>query len=118
MTNGLASVRTDSDSWQGEASIKPVQHVLPVLATLGVFALLAFTCRGFVTDDSLITLRYARHLASGHGIVWNVGEDPVEGYTNFSHVEVGAIALRLGLPALSVLRALNVLGGAVTCLAF
>jgi hypothetical protein len=34
-------------------------------------------------DDALISFRYARHLAEGHGLVWNVGEW-VEGYTNFA----------------------------------
>lgn len=34
-------------------------------------------------DDTYISMRYARHLAEGHGLVWNVGESPVEGYTNF-----------------------------------
>jgi hypothetical protein len=63
----------------------------------------------FVTDDALITLRYARQWATGHGITWNAGEDPVEGFTNFSHVAFGALALRAGLPALLCLRLLNVL---------
>lgn len=34
-------------------------------------------------DDAFITFRYAEHLASGDGLVWNIGEPPVEGYTNF-----------------------------------
>jgi arabinofuranosyltransferase len=33
-------------------------------------------------DDSMISMRYARNLAAGHGLVWNVGEPRVEGYTN------------------------------------
>ena len=34
-------------------------------------------------DDAYISMRYARNLFEGHGLVWNVGEPPVEGYTNF-----------------------------------
>jgi len=34
-------------------------------------------------DDALISMRYARNLALGQGLVWNPGEPPVEGYTNF-----------------------------------
>ena len=34
-------------------------------------------------DDAMISMRYARNLATGHGLVWNVGDPPVEGYTNF-----------------------------------
>jgi hypothetical protein len=31
----------------------------------------------------MISMRYARNLAEGHGLVWNAGQAPVEGYTNF-----------------------------------
>jgi hypothetical protein len=36
----------------------------------------------WLDDDQMISMRYARHLAEGHGLVWNPGER-VEGYTNF-----------------------------------
>lgn len=32
-------------------------------------------------DDAMISMRYARNLAEGYGLVWNPGER-VEGYTN------------------------------------
>lgn len=35
-----------------------------------------------IVDDAFISCRYARNLAEGHGLVYNVGER-VEGYTNF-----------------------------------
>jgi hypothetical protein len=63
--------------------------------------------RAFVADDALISLRYARHLAEGHGLTFNPGEDPVEGYSNFTHVLVAAAAIFVGLPPLDVVRALN-----------
>jgi arabinofuranosyltransferase len=33
-------------------------------------------------DDAMISMRYAKHLAQGHGLVWNIGEQPIEGFTN------------------------------------
>ncbi|HKQ57339.1 MAG TPA: hypothetical protein VJY35_05690 [Candidatus Eisenbacteria bacterium] len=33
-------------------------------------------------DDAMISMRYARHLAGGQGLVWNPGEPPVEGFSN------------------------------------
>ena len=33
-------------------------------------------------DDSMISMRYARNLVEGHGLVWNPGASPVEGYSN------------------------------------
>lgn len=33
-------------------------------------------------DDAMISMQYAKNLAHGQGLVWNVGEPPVEGYSN------------------------------------
>jgi hypothetical protein len=33
-------------------------------------------------DDAMISMRYARNLAEGNGLVWNAGGEKVEGYTN------------------------------------
>lgn len=33
-------------------------------------------------DDAMISMRYARNLADGYGLVWNPGAERVEGYTN------------------------------------
>jgi arabinofuranosyltransferase len=45
-----------------------------------------FTFRGQtyfgLHDDAMISMRYARNLAEGHGLTWSGGEK-VEGYTNF-----------------------------------
>jgi len=37
----------------------------------------------FFADDSFISLRYSQRLLAGHGLGWNDGEPPVEGYSNF-----------------------------------
>ncbi|MBI4720024.1 MAG: hypothetical protein HY770_02080, partial [Chitinivibrionia bacterium] len=59
----------------------------PDLIVIGALfvLLLVHAHMGWMTtkDDAFITFRYARHLAGGHGLVWNIGEAPVEGYTNF-----------------------------------
>ena len=40
--------------------------------------------RAFIlVDDAAISMTYARNLAEGHGLVWNAGQHPVEGYSNF-----------------------------------
>jgi len=33
-------------------------------------------------DDAMISMRYARNLASGHGLVWNAGGERVQGISN------------------------------------
>jgi len=49
-----------------------------ILAATAVFAWV----RRFIVDDAFISFRYARNLAEGHGLVFNIG-DRLEGYTNF-----------------------------------
>jgi hypothetical protein len=49
---------------------------------------------GTLFDDALISLRYAHNLIDGHGLVWNVGEQPpVEGYSNLAWTLVMSAAL-------------------------
>jgi len=60
----------------------------------------------FVIDDAYISLRYAQNLVNGHGLVFNPGQ-PVEGYSNLLWVLLGAVGLKLGIPALLWLRLLG-----------
>ena len=51
----------------------------------------------FVLDDAFIAYRYSQNLAQGHGLVWNISEDPVEGYTSFLWVVLNSLAMICGL---------------------
>ncbi len=53
------------------------------LLTVVVFVVSAWPTLPSMVDDAYVSLRYARSLALGHGLVYNVGQPPVEGYTNF-----------------------------------
>jgi arabinofuranosyltransferase len=48
-------------------------------------------------EDAMISMRYARHLADGHGFVWNIGEPPIEGFTNLLWVLWMSVAHKLDL---------------------
>jgi len=52
---------------------------------------------GVIAEDAFISFRFAKNLAIGNGLVWNAGEPPVEGYTNFLWVVISAAVLRAGL---------------------
>lgn len=47
------------------------------------FSLLLVYFWNLTVDDAFISFRYALHLAEGYGMVWNIGEPPIEGYSNF-----------------------------------
>ena len=87
-------------------------------AVLGVAVVvhlsLCWVLRGFVTDDSWISVRYAENLANGDGFVWNPGGPRVEGFSNPLLVAVEALAHAGGWSALAAARLLGVVGG-VAC---
>lgn len=50
-------------------------------------------------DDAMISMRYAKNLANGFGLVWNPNEAPVEGFTNPLWVAFMAFFHLLPIPA-------------------
>ena len=67
-------------------------------------------------EDAAILMRYARHLAAGHGIVWNVGEAPVDGATDFLFMVLLALVHAAGLSLEGGARVLDLLAHALTVL--
>ncbi|AKV01378.1 acyltransferase 3 [Labilithrix luteola] len=63
--------------------------------SVALAAVLAWFNR-FIQDDAFISFRYARHLAAGHGLVWNVGEPPLQGFTNPLWTLAIALGIRFG----------------------
>jgi hypothetical protein len=49
-------------------------------------------------EDAAMIMRYAEHLAAGQGIVWNIGQHPVDGATDFLFLVVIAGLNALGAP--------------------
>jgi hypothetical protein len=57
-------------------------------------------------DDAMISMRYAKHLAQGHGLVWNIGEKPVEGFTNFGWTLLMGLVHLFPIPAAKISAAI------------
>lgn len=55
-----------------------------------------------LVDDAMISLRYARNLTSGNGLVWNVGEPPIEGFSNLGYTLMMSPGFIFGDNALSL----------------
>jgi hypothetical protein len=79
------------------------------------FVLCAHTRRflPFLSDDALISLRYAKRLAEGGGLTWNAGER-VEGYSNLLWVLCSAALGWLGFDLVDAVRVLGFLGMGAT----
>ena len=78
-----------------------------MLLAAGYAVYASHTLFGRLYDDAYITLRYARNFAAGQGLVYNPGEPPVEGYTNFSLTLLLAGAAKIGLPLVATARAVS-----------
>lgn len=76
----------------------PDRLALGLMAALVSFA--GALWPSWITDDGLISFRYAQNLVAGNGLVYNLGER-VEGYTNFLWTVLLALVLRLGGDALA-----------------
>jgi arabinofuranosyltransferase len=84
-----------------------VSLLILALPILLAFASIAIQNWNVVFDDAFITYRYAHNLAMGHGITWNPGYPPTEGYTNFLLVLILAPVIWAGLDPLLFTRILS-----------
>jgi arabinofuranosyltransferase len=57
-------------------------------------------------EDAAMLMRYAVHLAEGYGIVWNKGEKPVDGATDFLFMVMTALLIKSGLTPEVAIRSL------------
>ncbi len=58
-------------------------------------------------EDAAMLMRYAQNLAAGHGIVWNIGEHPVDGATDFLFMVASAALIKVGIPVGRAVRGLG-----------
>lgn len=63
-------------------------------------------------DDAMISMQYARNLATGHGLVWNAGGERVEGFSNPLWVGFMAFWHLFGLPSSEVSLPVQISGAA------
>jgi hypothetical protein len=79
-----------------------------LVAGLLYASVLMWPLRGYITDDTFIHLQYAKHLAGGMGLVFNVGE-PVYGCTSPLWVALIADGIMLGFDGLDTARWLGLI---------
>ena len=78
-----------------------------LLPFLVLFALRTSPYLPFLSDDALISLRYARRLLDGFGLTWTDGH-PVEGYSNLLWILAAALLGGLGIDLIEAVRLLGV----------
>lgn len=71
-----------------------------ILTAVAVLCGLVYAVQNFwACDDAFISFRYAQNLVRGHGLVFNPGLPPVEGYTNFLWTVLVALGMSMGIEA-------------------
>ncbi|MCE9634064.1 MAG: hypothetical protein K8T90_00025 [Planctomycetes bacterium] len=91
------------------AAASPRLRLAALIGAAGVLSVFAWRF-AIVPEDTFISMRYARHLAGGNGLVYNAGER-VEGYTNFLWTLVLALVEVVGTPPLKSAVALSIAAG-------
>jgi hypothetical protein len=67
-------------------------------------------------EDAAMLMRYSQHLADGHGIVWNIGEPPVDGATDFLFMAASAALIKLGFTVGQAVRGIAFVSHLLTVL--
>lgn len=67
-------------------------------------------------EDAAILMRYVRHIAGGHGMVWNVGDPPADGSTDFLFTVIAAGLVHLGVSLEPAVRFLGFTAHVLTVL--
>ncbi len=82
-----------------------------LLLSIAIFITFSLSFYSITVDDVYISLRYARNLADGHGLVFNTGGGrPVEGYTNFLWILLEAPLFLMNLPDHRIIAAIKIAG--------
>jgi hypothetical protein len=86
-----------------QMTIKTRSVIIDLLILIGlmiftfIFAFRSINFQIAPFEDAAMLMRYSEHLADGHGIVWNVGENPVDGATDFLFMAVLGLVVKIGL---------------------
>jgi arabinofuranosyltransferase len=81
-----------------------------------ILVALATSYLPFISDDALISLRYAQRFLEGQGLTWTAGE-AVEGYSNLLWILLSAALGWIGVDLIDAVRLLGYIGSLATLLA-
>ena len=101
---------------KAHASFGRKRSLVVVLAAVVLFMVSAAIMTPYVPDDSYISFRYAEHLANGNGLTFNIGEPPVEGYSNLLWILMLALLHRFGFELATVAPLVSACLGALALL--
>lgn len=84
------------------------------LSVLFLFNIFQFSFHSLPAEDAAMLLRYSQNLSNGQGIVWNKGEKPVDGATDFLFMAILALIAKMGITIESTARILGIFSHLLT----
>lgn len=97
---------------------KPKEMGTWIIIVLGILMLIfLLNCVigfAFLEEDAFIDFRYAQNLTDGNGFVFNPGEEPVEGFSNFLWLIILYVFNNAGCDPAAIARVLGILFGVGT----
>lgn len=85
--------------------------VLMLATAISIYLILCLSFHWFIVDDVYISLRYARNLAEGYGLVFNTdNSDVVEGYSNFLWVIMESVLFLFRMKTEEILKVISAVG--------
>lgn len=81
-----------------QAVFAKYRDLLPFVIITAIFmAVWTYFFNGMLYDDAYIAFRFSSNWAMGQGPVWNPGENPIEGFSSFAWVLIGALFQLVGI---------------------
>ena len=108
-----AESRAPGDAGDGKQDLLCACGLLLLLA---LYVPAALDLSRLPEEDAAMLLRYSGHLADGHGIVWNIGEPPVDGATDFLFMALVAAVHKAGVGLVRAAQGVGLLAHAATVL--
>ena len=88
--------------------IKHEKHIIMFILLIALLFYIVFIIRSSffikntryftLIEDAMISMRYAKHFANGFGLVWNIGEEPIQGFTNLGWTLYMAVLHKIPVP--------------------
>jgi len=78
------------------------------------YAVFFLDFKAYPHEDAAILMRYSENVANGHGVVWNVGEKPVDGATDFLFMIAVASLIKTGFTAEIAVRFIDIASHVLT----
>jgi arabinofuranosyltransferase len=121
-TVDLQPTEASSDQRESSTPSRTLADRLYFLAVVGSVVLVGVFIAQFLNfsryplEDAAMLMRYSQHLGQGYGIVWNLGDRPVDGGTDFLYLVLLGLFVKAALGVEIAARVVGILAHLLTAI--